>query len=215
MSSSQYSFLTRWRVVGTVGEVSDVLEKPEDLVRWWPSVYRKAEVLAPGDERGIGREVLVLTRGFLPYTLSWRLRVVESRRPYGFTIEATGDFVGRGVWIFEQEGAWVDITFDWRISVEKPGIKQLSPVLKPLFSANHRWAMRRGEQSLKLELAHRRAAAAGEAPKETPSRPTALFWPLLIAIAMVALGVSVAAALLLRWPRRRRRRPIGVVRKPR
>ena len=31
--------------------------------------------------------------------------------------------------------------------------------MKPIFAANHRWAMARGETSLKLELARRHAAA--------------------------------------------------------
>ena len=30
--------------------------------------------------------------------------------------------------------------------------------MKPIFAANHRWAMARGEQSLRLELARRLAA---------------------------------------------------------
>jgi hypothetical protein len=44
------------------------------------------------------------TKGWLPYTLRWQFRVTESRSPYGFTIEALGDFVGRGIWTFAQDG---------------------------------------------------------------------------------------------------------------
>ena len=206
MSSSQYHFVTRWRVVGTVDEVSEILQKPEDFPRWWPSVYLEAEVLAPGDDRGVGRVVRLLTKGFLPYSLSWRLRVVESRRPYGFTIEADGDFVGRGVWAFDQEGAWVDIAFDWRITVGKPGVKQLSPLLKPLFAANHRWAMRRGEESLKLELARRRRGAAAGGPTDAPPGPTTTSpWPLLLAAAAAVLGAIALAGWIVRSRRHRGR----------
>jgi hypothetical protein len=203
MSSSDYHFLSRWGVVGTVEEVSRILEKPEDLSRWWPSVYLEAQRLASGDERGVGSVVRVVTKGFLPYTLSWQLRVVESRHPFGFTIETVGDFVGRGIWTFEPEGAWVDITFDWRIAVEKPGVKQLSPLLKPVFAANHRWAMRRGEESLRLELERRRAAAAGGAKPAAPASPTpASPWPLLLG----GLALLIGVVAMTTWLSRRRQR---------
>ena len=39
MAASDYHFITRWRVEGSVEEVSDVLNQPAELPRWWPSVY--------------------------------------------------------------------------------------------------------------------------------------------------------------------------------
>ena len=56
----------------------------------------------------------------------------------------------------------MNITYDWRIRAEKPLLRYLSFLLKPVFSANHRWAMARGEESLKAELARR--AGAGQQP---------------------------------------------------
>jgi len=50
------------------------------------------------------------TKGWLPYTLRWQFRVTESNPPLGFTIEAWGDFVGRGIWTFEQDGDVVNVT---------------------------------------------------------------------------------------------------------
>jgi hypothetical protein len=210
MASSEYHFVTRWRVVGTADEVSEILEKPEDLPRWWPSVYLSAETLSgpvQGETGGVGRVVRLRTKGWLPYNLSWQLRVVESRRPHGFTIETSGDLVGLGVWTFEQEGAWVDIIFDWRIRVEKKGVKELSPLLKPVFSANHRWAMRRGEESLKLELARRRGEATGRAAAAAPPGPTFTSpWPMLVGAVAVLLGMIALAGALARSRRRRRRK---------
>ena len=40
---------------------------------------------------------------------------------------------------------------------EKGILKRLSLVMKPIFKANHHWAMARGEVSLKRELARRHA----------------------------------------------------------
>jgi len=154
--SSAYEFVTTWNVEGTCREVSDILSDALSLPTWWPSVYLDAREIQPSDERGLGRRVRVLTKGWLPYTLSWEFVTTESRYPNGMTIAASGDFNGSGVWTFEQDGSMVRIRYDWRIEVEKRGVKELSFLLKPIFQANHRWAMAQGEKSLKLELARRR-----------------------------------------------------------
>jgi hypothetical protein len=111
-----------------------------------------------GDERGIGAVVALHTRGWLPYTLRWQFRVTDVR-PDGYALEAWGDFVGHGVWTFEQRGSaerpWVLLTYDWQIRADKPLLRRLSPLLRPLFAWNHRWAMRQGERSLRRELARR------------------------------------------------------------
>lgn len=157
MASNDYHFITSWQVESTVEEVYEILDNAPDLVRWWPSVYLDVEVLKSGDEHGVGKIVSLHTRGRLPYTLRWQFRVTESRYPHGFTLEASGDFVGRGIWTFRQNGPGVNITYDWKIRADKPLLRYLSFLLKPIFSANHRWAMRKGEESLGLELARRHA----------------------------------------------------------
>src|SRR5262245_10593634 len=159
-NSNAYHFVTRWRVEGSCGEVADVLGDPLALTRWWPSVYLDVEQLEPPDAHGVGRRVRLVTKGWLPYTLRWEFVVVDSRYPHGFTITASGDFVGRGSWTFDQDGRFVDVTYDWRIRAEKPLLQRLSFLLKPLFEANHRWAMKQGEQSLVLELRRRRTTSA-------------------------------------------------------
>lgn len=175
MSINDYHFITRWRVEGTVEEVSDALDDVESLPRWWPSVYLDVRVLEPGDERGVGKLVSLYTKGWLPYTLRWRFRVRDSRYPYGSTLQALGDFDGRGIWTFEQDGPFVNITYDWKIRATKPLLSALSFLLKPIFAANHRWAMARGEESLKLELQRRRAASPAEAARIPP--PPGPTWP--------------------------------------
>jgi hypothetical protein len=172
---NDYHFITRWRVEGTVELVSDVLDNVAGLPRWWPSVYLYVEILEPGDERGLGKLVSLYTKGWLPYTLRWRFRVTDSRYPYGSTIQALGDFEGRGIWTFEQDGPFVNVTYDWKIRAAKPLLRSLSFLFKPIFAANHRWAMSRGEESLKLELARRRAHTPAEAALIPP--PPAPTWP--------------------------------------
>lgn len=175
MAFSDYHFISHWRVAGTCNEVADVIGDVESLVRWWPSVYLDVQVLEQGDEQGVGKVVSLYTKGWLPYTLRWQFRVAESRHPYGSTIEALGDLDGRGVWTFAPDGAFVNITYDWRIRARKPLINAVSFLLKPIFAANHHWAMARGEESLKLELLRRRARTDVERARIPPPPPPT--WP--------------------------------------
>ena len=155
MAANDYEFLTTWRVPGTCEQVYDVLVEGIDYPRWWPQVYLDVVETDAGGPYGLGKSGTLHTRGWLPYTLRWESRVIEVRHPAGFTIEARGDFVGRGVWQFRQKGNEVEIQFDWRIRAEKPLLRRLSFLLKPVFTANHRWAMACGEEALKAELARR------------------------------------------------------------
>jgi len=190
--NNQYQFLTSWRIEGTCGEIADVLGDPLALARWWPSVYLDVQELRPPDARGVGRRVRLRTKGWLPYTLTWEFEVVESRYPYGFTIVANGDFEGVGVWTFEQCGPYVDVAYDWRIRAEKPLLRNLSFLLKPIFEANHRWAMARGEESLVLELVRRRATTdIARAKVPQPPGPVAYGAAALVAGA-AAIGATLA-----------------------
>lgn len=206
MGIDDYRFTTRWMVSGTPREVADVLENPAELPRWWPSVYLATEELEAPDAAGIGRVVSLHTRGWLPYTLRWTLRVTDSFGPRGFAFDATGDFEGRGEWTLAPAGAFVDVTFDWRVAVRKPLVRALAPLFRPALEANHRWAMRRGEESLKLELERRRAASEWERERvPAPPGPAASSgWVLIAAAAAaVALGAAAGRAVSRRRPRRR------------
>jgi hypothetical protein len=199
--SHSYHFITHWRVEGTCGEVADVLGDPLALPRWWPSVYLGVEELdAPGAD-GLGRRVRVHTKGWLPYTLDWEFVTIGSRYPHGFSIDARGDFVGRGDWTFTQDGAFVDIVYDWQILAEKPLLKILTPMLRPMFGANHRWAMAQGETSLKLELERRRALNdAARAAVPPPPGPVTY-----AAVALLAGAAIVGGTLAVLIARARRR----------
>lgn len=168
MSISEYHFISRWRVEGTCEEVSDVLKDVESLRRWWPATYLDVQVLEEGDANGVGKLVSLHTKGYLPYSLRWQFRVTESRYPYGSTLQAIGDLQGRGIWTFKQDGLLVDITYDWKVHARKPIVRALSLLLRPLLASNHQYAMRRGEESLKLELARRRARTPEEAARIPP-----------------------------------------------
>ena len=170
----QYEFVTAWRVAGTVDEVTDVLGDAVGLPRWWPAVYLGVNLVEPGGPDGVGRTLDLHTKGWLPYTLRWRLRITEPVTDTGFALEASGDLEGTGRWTFEQDGPEVVITYDWRVSATKPLLRRLSWLLRPAFAANHHWAMARGEESLALEMRRRRADSE-DARRRVPAPPPPTF----------------------------------------
>jgi hypothetical protein len=201
-----YHFTTTWRVQAMTGEVADILREPLDLVRWWPSVYLEAQELEPGDNTdGLGRRIRVRTKGWLPYTLVWEFVVTENRYPSRFALEAYGDFAGTGVWTIEQDGNWVNATYEWRITAEKPLLRLLAPVVRPLLEANHRWAMAQGEESLRLELARRRASTAATRAA-VPPPPGPVTYAAVALLGGAALVGGTVAALIVRQRRRAKQR---------
>lgn len=117
MALNDYHFVTTWRFRASVDEVATIITDGE-LQRWWPSVYLDVREIETGDEYGIGKVVDLHTKGWLPYTLRWRFRVAAIRKD-GFVIEALGDFVGRGIWTFRQDGSDALMTYDWQIRAER------------------------------------------------------------------------------------------------
>ena len=197
MATNDYHFTTHWHLPDTtVQEISDILGNGPDLARWWPSVYLGVKGLEPGDSKtGLGKVIDLYTKGWLPYTLRWQFRVTENNAPYGFSLEAWGDFVGRGIWTFEQDGDNVNVTYDWKVSAGKPLLRNLSWLLKPVFSANHHWAMRIGYKSLLLELARRHAKTPTERalipapPPATTTSPAPMY--LGLGLGILALWLAV------------------------
>ena len=147
---------SHWRFEAAVEEVADILGDVERLPDWWGDVYLSARIIEPGGEDGLGRKVAFHSRGRLPYTLNWQGTIIKANRPTSWTIRAEGDLQGQGVWTLTQEGGIADVRYVWTVDVGKPVLRLLAPLLWPAFTANHRWAMARGEAGLRQELRRRR-----------------------------------------------------------
>lgn len=170
-SSAQYHFVTHWRIPNALPEtVYDIISQSDQLPRWWPSVYLDVATLEKGGAGGLGKLVALYTKGWLPYTLQWQFRVSEVQRPKRLAITALGDFVGTGVWTIVADPMGSNdclVTYDWQIEARKPLLRSLSWLFKPIFAANHRWAMARGEESLRLEILRRQGQTVAPPPPPT------------------------------------------------
>jgi hypothetical protein len=59
-----------------------------------------------------------------------------------------GDFEGTATLLFEAVEGGTNVVLDFRPLVNKRGVRQLTPLLRPLFRTNHAWAMRHGRERI-------------------------------------------------------------------
>lgn len=184
MAVNQYHFVTQWKVEGELDTVANLINQPELLTLWWPSVYLGIE------KKWLDGQTMYFlhTKGWLPYTLRWHFYQTKADLPHRLELAAHGDLAGYGIWTFQQVGQYVEIVYDWKVDANKPLLRYLSFLFKPLFSFNHVWAMRKGEESLRLELARMKA---GQSRMDAPMPPQANFgfakyWRRNLAMAIAA-----------------------------
>lgn len=145
MAASDYHFVTHWRVRGPIRMVYDILKDGGHYDRWWKPAYVRTGVVG-------SKKVRALVRARLPYTLDFTTELVRENPPREIEIRACGELAGRGLWKLEEASDDVSVTFYWDVSAEKPLVKLLSPLLKPLFRWNHDWVMLQGESRLQEEI---------------------------------------------------------------
>ena len=151
---------TTWRVRGRIEDIAKILSEPEEFPRWWGDVYLSVKTLKAGDANSIGQTVAVYSKGWLPYRLNWQGTLVENRMPTSWTVQATGDLVGRGIWTLTQTGDAAEVFYDWSVSSDRVLFRVLAPLFRRLMISNHKWAMAKGEVGLRAELARRGMAPA-------------------------------------------------------
>jgi len=172
LAPAEYRFVNRWRVPGEICEIADILQQPQEFGRWWPAAWLDYTPIANGDANNIGARFGYRVKGWLPYSLNLVFTVTEREAPGRFVVSCTGDLVGTGVWTLRQDGRMVDVEYDWRVRPERPLIRRLSPLVKPIFRSNHFWVMRNGAYSMLYELMRRRARTPDELARvPAPPKP--------------------------------------------
>jgi len=152
MGLHEYHLSSTWRIKGGIQEVCQILGNTSRWTQWWSTAFSEVTELQAGDRYGQGSVFKIISHGFLPYRLHWEVQMREVDYPGRVYFTVSGDFAGRGLWNLQQEGDEVLMVFDWKVRTEKALLKRLGFLLKPLFTLNHRWAMRKGRQSLQGEV---------------------------------------------------------------
>jgi hypothetical protein len=89
-----------------------------------------------------------------------RYRFVVAVAPSTLVSRLRGDFEGEGIRMLEPLGSGTRATLEWSPVVNTPLVRRLTPLLRPLFAWNHRWAMRRSYER----------ASSDQAPAESLPR---------------------------------------------
>jgi len=98
---------------------------------------------------GLGRVSRQHFKGRLPYHLRTRSTITRYERPTSVGADVEGDLRGRGLWTLTPgEDGGTHVRFDWRVYADKPLLRALTPLLRPLFRWNHAWAIARAREGL-------------------------------------------------------------------
>ncbi len=154
MPSNVFRFDESWVIPdASVADVYAVLSQGELLPRWWKGVYLEVKRLGPAGAPKVGDRLQARARGFLPYELKFVLEATALEPDRRVEVRTIGDF--EGLWSAElsQRPDCVHVAIVWQVTVLRPILKLLSPILRPAFAWNHRWTTPRGEKGLRAYLA--------------------------------------------------------------
>jgi len=177
MPCNHYRIVTRWNLDATAEEIAEIASAPEELVRWWPATFLRARRLDPHRKLGPGSEASWQVKGWLPYTMRFRSRIDDFGYPHHCRISVSGDFEGELRCQVHCAASGSSIQFDFNVKVNKPVVRYLSFLLKPLFCSNHIWVMVRGCQSMSAELARRKRGCTIRIPGPPPKDAARRFQP--------------------------------------
>ena len=157
--ASEYAFLDEWDVDAPREMVFEALADARTYPDWWRPVYIKVEADGPPE---VGRVSQHEFKGQLPYHLKTRSEIVRFEPPDEFEVNVVGDLSGRGVWtLSERDHGRVHIRFDWRVYADRPLLRYLTPILRPVFRWNHNWSVKRAIEGLEP---YARSSASADAP---------------------------------------------------
>jgi hypothetical protein len=144
---AEYQFLTTWLLESPREPVWEAIYDSEAWPAWWRGVKR-AERLAPGDERGIGQLGRYVWRSAIPYPVEFEIRTTRVEPPALLEGEATGGIEGIGRWRLFEGGAVTAVLYEWNVRTTKRWMNAVAPLARPVFEWNHNWVMRNGGAGL-------------------------------------------------------------------
>lgn len=145
--SEKYSFVTRWQIKAPVQQVWNAIYESTEWPQWWKGV-KDVKVLEENDASGVNGVREYTWKSVLPYSLKFKMRLVEREEPKRMRGIAFGELEGEGVWSFEQQGDIAFIQYNWDVITNKLWMNYFSFLLKPLFKYNHNVVMRWGAEGL-------------------------------------------------------------------
>jgi uncharacterized protein YndB with AHSA1/START domain len=143
--ASEYVFIDEWDVDAPREAVFDALADARTYPDWWSAVYIAVDADGPAEVGCVSRHEF---KGQLPYHLNTTSEIVRMDRPNSFEVAVVGDLTGHGIWTLTPRSGGVHVHFDWRVIADRPLLRILTPVLRPVFRWNHNWSIKRAIEGL-------------------------------------------------------------------
>ena len=125
-----YVFVDEWDVAAPREAVFDALADGSTYPEWWRPVYLSVDSEGPPEVGRVSRQHF---KGRLPYTLKTRSTLTALDRPSRIEVDVVGDLSGHGIWTLTEKGEGTHVRFDWEVTADRPLLRYLTPVLRPLF----------------------------------------------------------------------------------
>ncbi len=146
MPLNRYRFRSVWQVDCSPSDAFDVLADLGSYPLWWQEVRRAVQI---GEERAE-----LHCRSFLPYELVFEASHHTRDAERGVLVATLeGDLDGTVGWRVQRHEQGTRLVYEQVVTVRKPLLRMLGPLLRPALVANHELMMRHGERGLRTYLA--------------------------------------------------------------
>lgn len=148
---ANYSFVTHWELKAPLEQVWDTIYNSLEWPQWWRGVKSVVEI-QKNDANGINGIRAYTWKSFLPYELTFSMRLTEKEFLKRLKGIAFGELEGTGEWFFTEYDGIVHVQYNWNIITTKKWMNTLAFILKPVFKFNHNIVMHWGGMGLAKKL---------------------------------------------------------------
>jgi Polyketide cyclase / dehydrase and lipid transport len=150
---ARYQFEDVWTIPCSVDVAWRMVDDVAGWPGWWPD-YRRVERVSADVEHGVGVRWRVGVKANLPYTVDFTFTVLDHDPPRYVRTRVEGFFDGTVDWRLEADRAGTRVVLLEETETRWPLINLIARVGgRRLLEANHRAAMRRGEEGMRAALA--------------------------------------------------------------
>lgn len=137
-----YRFTAQWSLRADVPAVYAAILDLTSYPLWWPDI-RSVERIDDDTAEMVCRAVL-------PYAIRFRMhRAVQDERGGRVRVDLSGDVEGPLHGVLTAAPSGTRLVIAQQVVANKPLLRALAPVVRPLLRANHTAMMRRGQRGLR------------------------------------------------------------------
>ena len=151
MTGNYYKFITQWRIKAPLIDVWYAIYNSEEWPLWWQGV-EDVTMIRENDVDGINGIKKYTWKSILPYTLSFKMRLVKKHDFEFLSGVAFGELEGDGTWYFAEKNGITKVQYNWNVKTNKAWMNYFAFILKPLFKFNHDVVMKWGAKGLSKKL---------------------------------------------------------------